>query len=269
MNSVFKLCKREKCSITITGLEEENEEYLFDSTIISTRAYTYDQSVTLNALYTLSSKEEETLINTAINIHKENAIDESTFKMPIDGTYKVAHIIVPTEEWLDYVLKRDPSALDVYSSVYFYSFKLNSFAKYNKKLEQITAADINELLEINACPPQDVGDLTTTIIKEEKITFNLCYIQECYYLLCKNLFNVLLERCAVNKTNKMDIFNRDFIWMSINIIKYLLEKGQYFEAQRILEKITNCGTICRQVLKENKIISDCGCGNQNQSYRTI
>lgn len=43
MNSVFKLCKRSPCNISILGLEEENEEYLFESDIIiSTRAYTYN-----------------------------------------------------------------------------------------------------------------------------------------------------------------------------------------------------------------------------------
>lgn len=261
MNSVFKLCKRSPCSLSILGLEEENEEYLFESDItISTRAYTYNQSVTINALYTVSSLGEEKLVQTETIIHKEQIIDESIFEMPIDGIYKVTHMIVPTSEWLDYVLKRDPGALDAYHSIYFYSFELTSFARYDKEHGTISVVNPDEILEVNACPPQDVNELTTTLIKGDKTTFNLCYIHKCYYILCKNLFNSLLDRCASNNINRLEIYNRDLIWMSINIIKYLLEKGQYFEAQRILERVTYCGTICKQALNENKNTNNCGCG---------
>lgn len=262
MNSVFKLCKSSPCSVSVLGLEEENEEYLFDSDItISTRAYTYEQSVTLNAIYTVSSSGEETLIQNEVNVHKDKIIDESIFEMPTDGIYKIIHMIIPTDEWLDYVIKRDPGALDVYHSIYVYSLEMSAFIKYNPEDSTYSPVNIQELLEVNACPPQDTFEKTTTLIKDDKTTFNICHISECYYLLCKNLFDALTAKCAYNtNNNKLDIYNRDLIWMSINIIKYLLEKGQYFEAQRILERVTFCGTICKQVLSNNKNISNCGCG---------
>lgn len=43
MDSIFKLCKKGTCGITITGLEKDNDEYLNedDEIIVSTRNYAY------------------------------------------------------------------------------------------------------------------------------------------------------------------------------------------------------------------------------------
>lgn len=73
--------------------------------------------------------------------------------MPIDGIYKVVHMIIPTDEWLNYVIKRDPGALDAYHSIYIYSFEVSAFIKYNPKDNTYSNINIEELLEINACPP--------------------------------------------------------------------------------------------------------------------
>ena len=45
--------------------------------------------------------------------------------------------------------------------------------------------------------------------------------------------------------------------MAINIIKYLIGFGQYYEAQRILESITQCGNICKE--QDPKKGGRCGC----------
>ena len=48
MDSVFKICKKGACGITITGLERDNDEYLneTDEITVSTRNYAYSQTVT-------------------------------------------------------------------------------------------------------------------------------------------------------------------------------------------------------------------------------
>ena len=42
MDSVFKICKKGACGITITGLEKDNDEYLNEDgeVAVSTRNYT-------------------------------------------------------------------------------------------------------------------------------------------------------------------------------------------------------------------------------------
>lgn len=260
MDSVFKICKNGVCGITISGLEKDNDEYLNedDEIIVSTRNYAYSQTVTLNAVTSIKSSGEETIQKYEIVKHDIDCIDESDIEMPIDGLYEVTHIIIPNEQWLQYVLDRDKSALEAYSSIYYYDSNLDSFVKYvNEQSQPVT---VEEILEVNATPPTQIGEKTTTIIRGDKNTFIICHLNECFYQLCKNLLTSLPTRCW-NKVEdfKLMIYNRDIIWMGINVIKYLIELQQYYEAQRILENITQCNNIC----KTSNISggNDCGCAN--------
>ena len=47
--------------------------------------------------------------------------------------------------------------------------------------------------------------------------------------------------------------------MGLNIIKYLIELEQYYEAQRYLEILENCGGICSS-FDDNKKQKGGGCG---------
>lgn len=262
MDSVFKICKKGTCGITITGLERDNDEYLNeDSEItVSTRNYAYSQTITLNAITSIKSTGEETTQKYDIVEHVIDCIDESDIEMPIDGLYEVTHIILPTDVWLKYVLERDKSALTVYNLIYYYDTQSQSFMKYVD--EESVAVSVEEILEVNATPPTDVKEKTTTIIRGDKNTFCMCHLNECFYRLCKNLLGDLPGRCQ-NKLDdvKMLIYNRDIIWMGINVIKYLIELAQYYEAQRVLEDITQCGGICKDVDRVVEGGGGCGCNN--------
>jgi hypothetical protein len=70
----------------------------------------------------------------------------------------------------------------------------------------------------------------------------------------------LPSNCNINDSSyKQKIFNRDVLWMGINVIKYSLEVSQYYEAQRILEDLTRCGNLCDTSLINPTY--DCGCNN--------
>lgn len=262
MDSVFKICKKGTCGITITGLERDNDEYLNeDSEItVSTRNYAYSQTITLNAITSIKSTGEETTQKYDIVEHVIDCIDESDIEMPIDGLYEVTHIILPTDVWLKCVLERDKSALTAYNLIYYYDTQSQSFMKYVD--EESVAVSVEEILEVNATPPTDVKEKTTTIIRGDKNTFCMCHLNECFYRLCKNLLGDLPGRCQ-NKLDdvKMLIYNRDIIWMGINVIKYLIELAQYYEAQRVLEDITQCGGICKDVDRVVEGGGGCGCNN--------
>lgn len=262
MDSIFKICKKGTCGITISGLEKDNDEYLSEDgeIIISTRNYAYSQTITLNVITSIKSNGEETTQKYEIVKHDIDCIDESDIELPIDGLYEITHIILPNETWLEYVIGRDKGALDAYNLIYYYDSKLDSFMKYiNEKSIQ---ASVEEILEVNAIPPADIQDKTTTIIRGDKNTFCICHLNECFYKLCKNLLWDLPGRCQ-NKLDdiKLQIYNRDIIWMAINVIKYLIELSQYYEAQRILEDVTQCGGICKDVDKQVTGGNNCGCIN--------
>lgn len=258
MDSIFKICKSGTCGLTISGLEKDNDEYLSEEDIIiSTRNYTYSQSMTLNILTSINYNGEETIQTYDIVEHNIDCIDESEVTMPIDGLYQITHIILPTNEWLQYVIENDKSALQAYNLIYYYDKTTKQFMKYIN--EQSVTTSIEEILEVNAIPPGDVYEKTNTVIRGDKNTFCICHLNDCFYRLCDNLLNILPARCQ-NKIYdiQLQIYNRDIIWMAINVIKYLIEMSQYYEAQRILENITQCNNICKDT---NVTLggNNCGC----------
>lgn len=261
MDSIFKLCKKGTCGITITGLEKDNDEYLNEDSeiVVSTRDYAYSQTITLNVLTSIKSSGEETLQKYDIVEHNIDCIDESDMEMPIDGLYEVSHIIIPTNEWLDYVIERDENALLQYSTICYFDKDSQQFMVY--KDEQSSPISIEEVLEINPAPPVEVIDKTTTIIRGDKNTFCICHLNECFYKICKGLLGDIQGKC-LNKLDhlSLSIYNRDIVWMALNIIKYLIELGQYYEAQRILENVTQCGNICREVFTSTNVIGENNCG---------
>lgn len=259
MDSIFKLSKKGLCGITVSGLELDNDEYLNeDNVIISTRNYTYKQSITINVLIRCNSKQEETIKDVQVIKHSVDCIDESDMVMEQDGIHEIIHIILPTQEWLNHVLTHSPESLNAYYGVYFYDTGSAQYMKYENG--KVVTVSIEEILEINAVPPVDTSELTTTIIKNSKSTFCLCKLRECFYLICKNLLQEYPEKCPENSYNQLQYY-RDIIWMTINVIKYLLEKEQFYEAQRILEEITQCGSICNNIQTVKKS-SNCGCSKR-------
>lgn len=256
MDSLFKISKKGLCGITVTGLELDGDEYLSeDNVIISTRNYTYNQSVTVNVLISYNSKQEETIKDVQVIKHKVDCIDESDMIMEQDGIHEVVHIILPTQEWLNHVLTHSPESLDAYYGIYYYDTSNSNYMKFDSGKSYKTS--IEEILQINAIPPIDITELTTTIIRSSKSTFCLCKLRECFYQICKNLLQSYPVKCPENQDSQWEYY-RDIIWMTINVIKYLLEKEQFYEAQRILEEVTYCGSICNNVNTIKKS-SNCGC----------
>lgn len=253
MDSIFKICKKGTCGITISGLEKDNDEYLSEDgeIIVSTRNYAYTQTITLNAVTSINSLGEEKVQAVDIVEHDIDCIDESDMILPIDGLYTITHIILPTEKWLQYVLDRDSTALVAYNLIYYFNTVDTTFMRYINGESSIVS--IEEILSANANPPISVTEKTSTIIRGDKNTFCTCYINECFYKLCKDLLVEASSRC---KLSALSVQNRDIIWMGLNVIKYLVELNQFYEAQRILESISQCGTLCKNIT----LIGGSGCG---------
>lgn len=107
--------------------------------------------------------------------------------------------------------------------------------------------DIEELIF------SDLSNSTAFI--ESQYTFTTCHLEECYYRHCNEYFSKLCDQCE-DFSEKIKI--RDMIWMSINVIKYLLDQESLFEAQRIVEKLIKCSGICYNLKNEVKNVG-CGC----------
>lgn len=261
MDSIFKISKSGTYGIVVEGLEIDNGEYIpVDGIRSSTRNYMYTDSVTINTLSSVTSTGIETFISSAINIHN-NATDSTPFTLTKDGLYLISHIILPTRTWFDYVLNTYPADLNAYNLIYYYNVTTGLYYKYASGVH--TQVQLSEILLANYTWDGNVATPTSTIIRSDKNTFILYYLNECFATTCKELLLSLPTlNCKDKTTYNQRIFNRDLLWMGINVIKYQIELLQLYEAQRILEELTFCASPCVGTTTiTSNYFNTCGCNN--------
>lgn len=98
-----------------------------------------------------------------------------------------------------------------------------------------------------------VEDKTDSTVLSSSTTFvSTCHMNLCYYKIMQSL---LLEDCRSCETSKEKERDRDFLYMSLETIKYLKELGSVTEIQRIIEAVDVCGGFCKPILEK----ANCGC----------
>lgn len=225
--------------ITIQDYSKEYNQYFDEDLEIVTSfdSYKYSECVTLNTITKISTC-DITLIDVLLNEHNEE-LDSCTFKVNKDGYYVVDHFIIPNMKWLENASDEQKA---YYETIYL-TDEEKLFKIVNGELEECT---IREIMERN---------IEGTTIKKCKIElFYTGNLQLCYINHCKQIFNNSLTKCP-DKTD--DTFARDFIWMTLNILDYLIGFKQFMEAQRILEIFDKCGGFCDTSKIKN--IASCGC----------
>lgn len=107
---------------------------------------------------------------------------------------------------------------------------------------------INKKSAINAISAETTG----SIIAYKFIS--TCYLNKCRYLLESAGLNRGLDYCGDDQYKAQ----RDYILMTINVIRYLKEAGHLTEVQKVIELSNCCGLICKEIGDAND--NDCGCG---------
>lgn len=206
MNSLFRISKIGTTGIQVDGLESDNGEYISPEGVwVSTRNYTYLHSVTINTLTSITSDGVETFQQYKVTDHTTNPLDTSLFTLSKDGLYGISHIILPNQTWLAYILETESSSLSNYSNIYYYNTTDSKIYKYTSGISsEIT---ISELLLADYADPT-VTTLGTTIIRSDKNTFIMYYINTCFNNACKNLLTQIPKSC-INDDIKQQIFYRD------------------------------------------------------------
>ena len=253
MEAKFNICKKGTCEIQVSGLERDLDFYLNEEQV-SFRNYTFEQTATINVVTAINSSEEEEMESYSLVPHSDLDIDDIELKK--DGLKKIDHIIIPTIAWINYVLERDASSLDLYTNGIYIIGTDDKFYKY--KNGQLTEVSIDEILEVN--------QENTTLIKDSLHTFSICHLEECFFKLCMYLLENMpcSDPCLSDKMKafKGDILNRDIVWMVLNAIKYCIEQQKFFKAQSLLERIQTCWGICKDIDNINSTqYKGCGCNS--------
>lgn len=183
------------------------------------------------------------------HLNSKRDIDTLDISFQEDGYYIIYYYIVPTETWVKSVYN-PVDHLD-------YVFYINKLGELIYRFKNNIGQIIDEKIK-----PEDLiayiqDTVTTSVDRVVKKVFPINKLKNCYYSYAKQLFDILLSHCP-NEENNDQIYKRDFVFMTINIIKYLIEFDQYLEAQRILDIVNGCGGFCNSI---NKIKgkSNCGC----------
>lgn len=241
MNPIVEVQNVDKCSLIITDITQDSDEYIPEDELdvknyYAKNKFKYSETYTVNVIvkYTLDKINSGSIIDVIFNDHC-SYLDELHYTIKEDGYYEIYHIILPTKEWYEAGIIPD---LDIY-----YTDGNQFYNVVNGVSKEVSVADV-----VNAnC---DGNTISQTSLAQ----FSICQLFDCYINTCQQVFDNELTSCDKNADL---IHKRDLIWMAINAIKYHVELGQLMEAQRILEELTNCGGICNDTSSTSK--QGCGC----------
>lgn len=229
--------------ITIEDFSKEYGQYLDEDVEVVTSYdyYKYSESATLNTIIRVTVC-DATLVDVLLNSHTDDT-DSCTFRVKDDGYYVIDHIILPNMKWYE-------NASEEYKDYYDYIYITDGDKIYKEVEGELEECSVKEILERN---------IEGTTIKKCKIdVFFTGNLQQCYINYCKNIFNNLLNKCMTPEQNN-NIFARDFIWMTLNIIDYLVGFKQFMEAERLLEMFQTCGGFCKGLSHSTYKSQSCGC----------
>ncbi len=242
MNTYFNLSIINGNVLQIQDTTQEYDEYLSEDkeTYIRPGRFKYSDTYTINVIKYASTKNSE-VVETIITPHSEGKtlmfLDEATHTLQKDGHYIVEHLIIPSNKCIQYLIESKNSSLDSYDLIY--SIEDNTFYKWGKYKEDEDCEEylyipepcsLNEIIEINS-------EIETTISKGIQDTFSICLLNNQYLELNHKALQ------SYKKCQKVDNFNIDLIWMTINAIKYNIEFGLLNQAQALLEEISYCKII--------------------------
>lgn len=260
MKAEFKVSKSGEFGLLIEGLTGEAGGYLSGSTPASHRAYKWEHSVTLNVLFALDSDGNRTYVDRSVVIHKgeDDGYDKSEFDLKKDSLYEIVHMIIPTKEWLDLMVELGEVTSKVfkqYTNLYYYDSSEKKFYLSVRKdgvEESVMEAVMEDLYKVE-------NKITTTVVSDFGTVFRYPHLERCYHTLVKNLL-----QCVKSNSNcpSAELVirerERDLIWMFLSVMKYSIDIGNHFEAQRYLERLNRCNNICSDT-KIYRKDSGCGC----------
>lgn len=188
--------------------------------------YAYIYVVQLN-------KTEENLTLSKI---REQRTDKISFNFGEDGYYTIARIQVCK------ILDESSPELEESDGIIF-CYDGENFSDMNG----------------NPATLQEVIETTSPKYIEYSGFFSTCRLRKCFITLCKKILNegAFSGNKCTTKVDPQLSYQRDLVWSVYNTIQYLLDFGQYDEAQRLIERINVCPGICHGVEVENG--GGCGC----------
>lgn len=204
--------------------------------------------VKIQRLISMSDVEDNTLIDSDLVI--ASTVEELRNMWEVNklknGLYYYQKLLLPTQGHI--TAANDILWYEVDSGKVFY---------YNNDTKETSSYD----------PIEDFDDIYSLVRKKypdncfyfDDYVFTIAALVRCYILTERDrINNYLKNNCRVCSTNS-DLQQRaDILLAAIMVVNDLLEKEDFFEAQRILDRLDTCGSLCKDYIDQG--INICGCG---------
>jgi len=239
------------CNIIVTdttGFSTDNATGFALETAVSTPydVYKLSEGYFLDILTLNGYNEAPTVVLTGSYLHKAtedvvtvyaNNFTPITYKLAQDSTFTLTKFFIMSEEF--YNQEKTTGRFD--TKVIYYTDGTDLY-----KVESGVASKITLAAFMLADPT-----LVTTNLRTEVKFASVCYLTKCY----QNLIQLTLGDGCTGCATDIHMKQRDFLYMSLEAIKYLTDTGYTTEIQKIIEALDLCGGICKSVTPD----SNCGC----------
>lgn len=238
---MFKIKQSCNCNLIITDTsncycDDSSEEFM---------KFTYKDTITLD-IVTLEKTDGPRLLAVVYTTHEQGKnLNEVNLPLGNDGLININHIIIPTVSWYNKQKNKEHNTLNKYKNIY---------VSDGKRLYKLENKHLNEIDPINLIINDWFDE--TTIFKSQQFLFLTCYLTKCYVNLCNQVIKELAKNknaknghysgeCSnVNNEAKDLIYNKDLVYITLNVINYLTQDCLFEEAEQILENIQSCKGIC-------------------------
>lgn len=187
-----------------------------------------------------------------ISIGSENDYKTYGYNFDYDGRYIYNKYAIYNIESLysdnQYLIK---------DKIFYYNNNIYIGLQNVNSLQEINASNSNMIsnwYELKNYIGQYINYFYTTEL------FTICKLNKCVINYQKQTLFNKLESCK--KICKTDYTKelRDFLFISIHVLSYLICNENYEEAQRILESLSACGELCNDTVFLNST-NNCNCKN--------
>lgn len=244
--------------IVLRDMTKSTNEFIpedSNETGVGTNNFKYSDTISISVVkYQHSSGEKDiaTVFQKHVDMPSEyEKCDTTKIQLPYDGYQLVYYIVLPTLEWLERVC--DDERIKNYNHIYVSDGC--GVLRYNPETKDAIQVDIDEILQINDVYNEKFYIGTISRVSVE--IFSIDKLKQCYIDISKELFKYCPDNCSLLDNNLK--FKRDFIWMTLNVLRYYLEDFLYIEAQNLLEQTTGCNSFCQNASINKNKEGGCGC----------
>lgn len=164
----------------------------------------------------------------------ENEFNKYKYQLPHDGLYVYYKVAISKKEFLG----------EEYATKIYYD---NGKIMFNNS----EIKDPSELIDYLTQTGKGILDYC------EESVFSLCRLEHCSFELERKVLEAGLGTCGIVCEKSINLKNqRNFLFISLYVLKHLISEEKYDEAENILKRLNTCSFLCKNM---NPKFKNCNC----------